>query len=715
MAAAAITDPDLPNSPWEQNGRIFLDATIASQTAVAWRDVLDSRSTNEWFDDLRFFIPPGVKAAFNHDRPPTASELDELKYFPDHPGTYGEMLTPKATSKYVSNYLYNGTATHQLVNKRVQFHNKPGALIARPKSKYYQLKHGSDNYDSRPFSYAVVPMTKTMDAAVLGQRRVFCRLSEALFDVWTRCLDPAYPQTRSLSAAADTSFQAAYGNKSYPLEWVGLCTHSPLKETVGGLKVFDPNATALDPPPAFDDAELDNEAVGAEASTTHDAQISGMGGNEQVSDGASRNIYSDVPSSALLDRNQADLSPVDVSWEELMAGYAEVFGGPECVPGHLVERARRRYAQGATSIKSKNNREDYLQRQREDPVLMARLTVERQAYNASWRAMLSAEERQEVLDYNAAYYQNRMAAMTAADKEQHRYEQNLSTKKHKIKKARDAGVLSQAQYEAAEADEWRAQPDFPRGYSTLKPKYKLVETAETDQKYVAKWSGRLKQAPDMAALSTLSKKRNADGSLCADFGDNNVQLRKVTKSKVDDEDVEVGHPLPSTAVSKPARNAPRSSGLTEEDGDMRAAIAASIHHVRERDGPLKYVSGTLSDDGSGSVLPSTAAPKKRGRLVRGTRPDPAPLEEEGVEDAEAAQIKAAIAASLQEENDVAAPKMKKARRSRGSKESVESMDEEEAAQIEAAMTASLADSTPAPRKSTMQHKKQAKIGAYFSK
>jgi hypothetical protein len=63
---------------------------------------------------------------------------------------------------------------------------------------------------------------------------MLCQLSEALFNMWLRGFDTENDRARDLTPATKRAFKKAYGIEITDVDYVGLATHSPLKErTVG--------------------------------------------------------------------------------------------------------------------------------------------------------------------------------------------------------------------------------------------------------------------------------------------------------------------------------------------------------------------------------------------------------------------------------------------------------------------------------------------------
>ena len=76
--------------------------------------------------------------------------------------------------------------------------------------------------------------------------------------------------------------------------------------------------------------------------------------------------------------------------------------------------------------------------------------------------MKSEEAREDRLSRQRTYDQNKAAAMTATDKE----DANRKDRMNFMRRAFKAGFISQANLDAAEANDWRKTTAFPRGWVT---------------------------------------------------------------------------------------------------------------------------------------------------------------------------------------------------------------------------------------------------------
>jgi hypothetical protein len=110
---------------FNKNGRIFMAAVGAAEDTQSkvWRDELAAESSDDWFDELKAFIPTVVKHVFNKDRPPTVDGLCSIPYDGQHPGVYCDVLKPKPTLVRLMAELIVGCTTHRSVQVRRYEHD----------------------------------------------------------------------------------------------------------------------------------------------------------------------------------------------------------------------------------------------------------------------------------------------------------------------------------------------------------------------------------------------------------------------------------------------------------------------------------------------------------------------------------------------------------------------------------------------------------------
>jgi hypothetical protein len=212
-----------------------MDELLKTSTSYTWADVLATKSSDAWFDDLSKFVPSEVKTVFGKDRLPTPAELRSLPYHPDYAGAYADILTSRPGHGATQCHVYPGMCSHRPVRTRRSDHEKSSSLAKYPSSPYYILKHGEtkDDFFSHFVTFAKIPTEDArLDASTIGQRRMFCRLAEGFFTVWTMASYDSHRLAGDLSNASRAAVDRAYGPTAR-VEWSGLATHSPLKEQTG--------------------------------------------------------------------------------------------------------------------------------------------------------------------------------------------------------------------------------------------------------------------------------------------------------------------------------------------------------------------------------------------------------------------------------------------------------------------------------------------------
>lgn len=379
-----------------------MDAVQTSETTISWRRELSKRSSAQWFEELKPFIPAAVKTVFDHDRPPTTSELRSLSFFGEDMGVYGDILTPKSSSSDLPEYLYPGVATHRPAKLRKMDHNSPKKLAEQPESKYYRLKHQSSQFKSHFISFARIQVDGRMTEEEISRRRMLCRIAEAFFTVATKAINSSHPKAANLSTVAERAFQKAYGDVSaeglgaVQTEWLGLASHSPLNEQLG----------------------------------TDD--------------------YGTVAKSR---------------YEETLEAYAELFDGKENIPDDWEQKAASRSRYDGPLSRQRRTQVD---RQRNDAATLA-LNA---AKNKERRQGLSEEEREESARYHNMYHENMIAAMNQNEKKEFDDKAALNTRKYRVMRAFNTGLLTQSQVDAAAANRWYEQPGWPDRWSRAPPKSK---------------------------------------------------------------------------------------------------------------------------------------------------------------------------------------------------------------------------------------------------
>ncbi|KAK3068884.1 hypothetical protein LTR53_013211 [Teratosphaeriaceae sp. CCFEE 6253] len=479
------------------------------------------------------------------------------------------------TQNELFKYAYVGCATHRSVKDRAANHSSPSALKNVPGSKYYQLKHGG-KHNGRYISFAVVKMDHKMGGAQLGRRRMFCRLIEAMFAVWIGAMDTSYSTALDLASASERAFQEAYGSGASDLEWAGLCTHSPLVErTCDHTSMLPP---AAGPPP----------------------------------------------------------SVAELRYEEAMAAYGEMFGGREYVPEAFEAIAKQ---QSAFDLEQEDAGREEVLKQQKDVKLMAQRNAKKREYTKMWRETVTQEERNELSRYHAIYYQNRMAAMSVADKAEQAVKQARNTRKYRVRKAFNAGVLTQQQFDAAKADDWREQRGFPMLWSRLPSKKKLAELAKAGGEAIHATTNLKEQLAgqeegnvvrrvagmDVVALSARPTKRARDGTLV------NAPLAPAPKKQRGAQPTQQAASMAPPSPGKPRGRLvrglkPRDEVEDSEDNADEAVVAPT------------------RNDSSGHT-PGMPRPRWSRRNSTGAR-----------DDAEFPGLAAAMTASLQETPAAAAPK-----------------------------------------------------------
>ena len=73
-----------------------------------------------------------------------------------------------------------------------------------------------------------------MEKSETLRRRILGRIGETLFAMWTLSIDTDHPRAYLFAQLASDVIQKAYGVQELSsIDWIGLATHSPLRETLG--------------------------------------------------------------------------------------------------------------------------------------------------------------------------------------------------------------------------------------------------------------------------------------------------------------------------------------------------------------------------------------------------------------------------------------------------------------------------------------------------
>lgn len=221
----------MPAKIFDTNGRVVMEELLKTSTSYTWADILATKSSAAWFEDLKTYIPREVQAVFGNVLPPSLAELRSLAYHPDVAGAYGDILSSR--SRRGRSHLYLGMSSHRPVHTRRLDHDNPVALKKYPNSPYYKLKHINNDYSSRFVTFARIPTDDArLDKSEIGHRRMMCRLAEAFFTVWTMATSSDHRLGGDLGRASGLAFGRMYG-EDVEVEWDGLASHSPLKEQIG--------------------------------------------------------------------------------------------------------------------------------------------------------------------------------------------------------------------------------------------------------------------------------------------------------------------------------------------------------------------------------------------------------------------------------------------------------------------------------------------------
>lgn len=373
-----------------------MEELLQTSTSYTWADILATKSSDAWFDDLSEFIPREVKAVFGKDRLPTAVELRSLPYHADYAGAYADILTslPGRDSQC---HVYPGMCSHRPVRTRRSDHESSHSLVKYPASPYYLLKHGAtkDDFSSRFVSFARIPTEDArLDSATIGHRRMLCRLAEGFFTVWTMSSHESHRLANDLANASSIAIGRAYGDLAR-VDWSGLATHSPLKEQTG------------------------------------------RGDRRTVAKGR---------------------------YEEAMERFAVLYGGMQFVPDDIEALAKRRSKTDQLDQRRLRDERDK-RRAVEDPEGERAAKAQKNEEAKAKRAVETTERKEEKAEYHHAYHINRAAAMTEDDKAADALDKSAATRKSRVSKALAAGILTKAQADAAEANNWYAQPGWPSKWS----------------------------------------------------------------------------------------------------------------------------------------------------------------------------------------------------------------------------------------------------------
>lgn len=382
---------------FERNGRIVMEELLMTSTSYTWADIITTKTSDAWLEDLTAFIPAEVTAAFGKDRLPTATEVRSLPFHGNEAGACADVLTADTGLGKPVYYMYPGMCSHRPVHLRRLDHESPSALKKYPDSLYYQLKHGDNSHklSSRFVAFARIPTDDArLEKSTVGHRRMLCRLAEAFFTVWTMSSDTSHRLAGDLADASRRAIMRAYGNPS-DVEWNGLATHSPLKEQIG----------------------RDDRRTVAKG-----------------------------------------------RYEEAMDRLALLYGGASFVPDDMEALAKRHST--TDQLNQRRLRDDREKRKEvEYPDGVRAAKVQRAEETKTRRAGQTAGQKEDTAEYHRAYYVNREVAMTPVEKADDALDKAASTRKHRISKAFDAGILTQAQVDAAKAKDWYAQPGWPKAWS----------------------------------------------------------------------------------------------------------------------------------------------------------------------------------------------------------------------------------------------------------
>lgn len=215
---------------FQRVGRIMMAWTLKSEKSPEWNRLTQDKTSDEWFDILNQLLVDSTRAVFDHDTPPKLSDLLALPFTPDAPGVYSAILTPRSLDRSQTSHVYPGCAI-RAVSERTSEHNTPYALVDNPNNKYYQLRHGTRDYDNTFITLVRIPIDGRMPEGLQVLRRLLCRLAETFFTIWLAALDPSSPKAANLLLCARNAYREAYGTSSQQLvSWGGLATHTPLKE-----------------------------------------------------------------------------------------------------------------------------------------------------------------------------------------------------------------------------------------------------------------------------------------------------------------------------------------------------------------------------------------------------------------------------------------------------------------------------------------------------
>jgi hypothetical protein len=377
---------DVTDDLFRVHARIVMAAVCSprSDKSFAWRDVMKTKPSDEWADDLIPYIPSKVKIVFGKAHLPTLQDLKGLAFSSGAAGTYMDILTPEDQSSDLPG-VYPGM-TNKRQRERKKQHDHSNAVLDRPESKYYQMKHNT-LASSQFGSLVVIPIDRTLPHDEQNRRRLLSRIGELFFTLWLCAIDWDHKRAKAIYELSKTIHFQMYG--SFNIPWTGFATHSPLQETLGVSK------TPL------------QQALGMKKQPT-----------TQVA-----------------------------RYAELMQAYADHFGGLDKIPELFLRRAEvRKRRDHSHKLELDARRRD----RRKTPEYQAR----KNHLEKLRRARFTDEQKLANLNWHRQYDANKIAAMTASEKEKYRNNRRLNERIRKVKKKLADGEISQQEYDWAEAHGW---------------------------------------------------------------------------------------------------------------------------------------------------------------------------------------------------------------------------------------------------------------------
>lgn len=370
--------------------------TVQCDKSPAWTEELSKQSSDGWFDALQAFCGRDLKEALGTGLPPAFQRLGRLPFQPDEPGVYAGLLKPTRSSDATTSHVLIGCAAHRPVSSRTIKHDSPSAKDLFPDMKYYQLRHGTKDYTHRFVTLVRIPIRPNMTESEQARRRLLCRLAECFFTVWTVGSDPDKPRAQKMLEASRDAYAEAYDCSVISVDWSGLASHCPLRETTG---------TA-----------------------------------EKLSERSRR-------------------------YDESIEALLEIYGIFEEIPEELLSKVKSR---SEAPLDKRNEWKD----QRKRSMSAEDITDEYRKAKKQKQARLDGmteqargDLKQSTREYFQAYNENRLNAMTETEREADKLDKATATRKHRVSKAFEAGILTQAQVDDARSKDWYAQPGWPKRWS----------------------------------------------------------------------------------------------------------------------------------------------------------------------------------------------------------------------------------------------------------